>query len=172
MLKAFFLTGAAILATTMITAPGNASEKLSPGHSQLAAQARVDAQEYSIAEIIAILDARGDGDAASETFFLSHTNRSAPNPSAAITSGEKQIAASLGVDAADYTLAELTAMAAARTEGDGASEAYLASHANRAEANSAEVVTAGEKQIAAKLGVDPSDYTLAELSVMLTEIYN
>jgi hypothetical protein len=61
-------------------------------------------------------------------------------------------------------------MNAARNEGDDASEAFVESHASRAEANPAYVVTAGEAQLAASLGVDPAEYTLADLSAMLPGI--
>jgi hypothetical protein len=167
MLKALFLTGAAIVATAMLTAPVSASDIVSSGHAQLAAQAQVVASNYTIAEIAAILNARADGDRDTEAYFLSHSNRAAANRAEVVTAGELQLASSLGVDPADYTLAELTAMSAARTDGDNASEAFVISHANRAEANPAEVVTPGEVQLAASLGVDPSDYTLADLSAML-----
>lgn len=167
MLKAFFLTSAALVATAMLTAPVKASENVSPGHAQLAAQAQVNAADYTTAEILAILDARSDGDAARAEFVLSHANRAETRPAQAVTAGEKQIAASLGVDAADYTHAELSAMSSARLTDEEAIEAHVASHANRAEANPAEVVTPGEQQIASSLGVDPADYTLAELTKML-----
>jgi copper chaperone CopZ len=167
MFKALFLTSAALVATAMVTAPVKASETVSPGHAQLAAQAQVDAEDYTTAEIIAILDARSEGDTAGAEFVLSHANRAEPKPAEAVTASEKQIAASLGVDAADYTHAELAAMSSARMADDDAIEAHVVSHANRAEPNPAEVVTAGEKQIAASLGVDPADYTLAELAKML-----
>jgi hypothetical protein len=167
MLKAFFLTGAAIMATAMLTAPVKASETVSPGHAQLAVLAQVDAGDYTTAEILAILSARSEGDTAGEEFVLSHANRAEANGPEVVTPGEKQIAASLGVDPADYTLAELTMMSAARSEGDDAGQDFVMSHASRAEANPAEVVTAGEVQLAASLGVDPADYTLAELTAML-----
>lgn len=167
MLKAFFLTGVAIVATAVLTAPVRASETVSSGHAQLAARAQVDAGDYTTAEIVAILTARDEGDTTGEAFTLSHANRAEASAAGVSTAGEKQIAGSLGVDPADYTLAELAAMNAARTEGDTAGEDFVLSHVNRAEANPAEVVTAGKMQLAASLGVDPTDYTVAELTAML-----
>jgi hypothetical protein len=108
--EGFLLTSAAIVATAILTAPVRASENVSPGHAQLAAQAQVDAADYTTAEILAILDARSEGDAAGENFVLSYANRAEANAAEVVKVGEKQIAASLGVDPADYTLAELTKM--------------------------------------------------------------
>jgi hypothetical protein len=166
MLKTMLIVGAAVMVSPMMTATAFAADDVSPGHAQLASQAQVNAGDYTVAEIAAILDARAEGDAETEAYILSHGNREAAEPVEVVTQGEKQIAASLGVDATKFSLAELAAIKTAREEGDDAGEAFVLSHANRAEANSAEVVTAGEFQIAASLGVDPAEYTLAELSVM------
>lgn len=65
---------------------------------------------FTVAEEVQLQEARRENDHATETFILTHTNRRAPLPASAVTPGEAQLAAIVGVDAAEYTLTELVAM--------------------------------------------------------------
>lgn len=86
---------------------------------------------------------------------------SAGAASAAETSpGLQQIANYLGVDAGAYSAVELHQLLGARSNGDQSTFNYLLSHGDRA---STETVNAGKAQLAAQVGLNPSDYTSAEL---------
>lgn len=77
-----------------------------------------------------------------------------------VTPGRQQLANQLGVDAAAYSAAELTQLQGARRDNDKAAyDALLSRSTTRAEGT----VSAGKAQIAAQIGVDPADFTTAEL---------
>ena len=135
------------------------------GKDQLALAAGVDANDFTSAELVRLNDAIRANDAEEVAFILSHDNRKRDMVGSS-SSGKAQIAASVGADASAYTTTELMRIKDAVVEGDAETEAFYRSHANRAEANPASVVTPGEAQIAASLGVDPADYTLAELATL------
>lgn len=74
--------------------------------------------------------------------------------------GLQQIAHYLGVDAGAYSAVELHQLLGARSNGDQSTYAYLLEHGDR---TAAETVTAGKAQLAAQVGLNPNDYTSAEL---------
>ncbi len=144
------LTGAAVASSAQ---PG-----LNAGDVQLALSAGVEPGRYSRDELINIIAAREKGETTRLNYFLSGANRAA---SAKV--GDDQLAASAGVEAGRFTTAELQRLINAKEEGNRAEVNFILSGANRAAANPAEVVTPGEAQLAAAIGVDPADYTLNEL---------
>jgi hypothetical protein len=129
--------------------------------TQLAAAAGVEAGVYTAAELQNIIDARQDNDLDRLSFFLNFENR---KEGSVVADG--QLAASAGVEGGSYTANEVQAIITAREEGDDAALAYYTSLTNRTPAAPAEAVSEGEAQLAALLGVDPTKYTLAELSMM------
>jgi len=74
--------------------------------------------------------------------------------------GLQQIAAYLGVDAGAYNTVELHQLLAARSNGDQSTFNYLLSHGDRTDNDT---VNAGKAQLAAQVGLNPNDYTSAEL---------
>lgn len=82
--------------------------------AQLAAAAGVAPGLYTVSELQRLITARTNNDDEAVAFILSGENREEANPASVVTPGEAQIANILGVDAADYTLAELTALYAER----------------------------------------------------------
>ena len=147
------LSGAAVAASAQ---PG-----LNAGDVQLALSAGVQPGQYSRAELISILEARQDGETTKLNYYLSGANR---DTTADLNSaGLAQLAASAGVEAGRFTANELQILVEAREEGDTVAANFILSGANRAAPNPAEVVTPGEAQLAAAVGVDPAQYTLAEL---------
>nr|WP_272214519.1 hypothetical protein [Marinicella sp. W31]MDC2880139.1 hypothetical protein [Marinicella sp. W31] len=66
-------------------------------------------------------------------------------------------------------MTEMMAIAEARRENDVHTEKFLISKNNRIASNPAEIVTPGEAQLAAQLGLDPAEYTLSELSKLYFE---
>jgi len=74
--------------------------------------------------------------------------------------GLQQIADYLGVDAGAYSATELHQLLGARDAGDQTTYGYFLNHANQA---SSQAVSAGKAQIAAQVGLNPTEYTTAEL---------
>lgn len=79
-----------------------------PGAAQFAANLGVAPGKYTVSELIQLDQAVKDGDAQAAAFITTGTNR-APAASSA-SAGAAQIAALLGVNAADYSLNELVAL--------------------------------------------------------------
>lgn len=138
-----------------LVAGAAAAQTVSPGDAQLAALAGVEPGVYSRAQLIQLNEARRDGDANRVRFILGQTGADA---------SRNEFGAASPVVGSGLTAAEQLALTEARRENDRNTERYILSGANRAAvANPASVVTPGEAQLAALVGVDPADYTLAEL---------
>lgn len=151
-----------------LTLAGAASAATPSSDYQLAAAAGVPAGQYTAAELQSIIDARRENDLAKLNFFLSGANRAA-----AEVQGDSagQLAKIAGVQPGAYSASELQMIIDARKENDRDRVAYVLSGTNRVAPAAAEVVTPGEAQLAASLGVDPAKYTLAELTA-LTAVAN
>ena len=83
---------------------------------QLAKLAGVAPGTYSASELALIIDANKNKNAQYKAYILSGANRVASAEAAVVTPGEVQLAASLGVDPAQYTLAELISMTVSLTD--------------------------------------------------------
>lgn len=109
-----------LFAAAAILAAGSAAASgISAGHAQLAALLGVSAQDYSLAELAQLDVARSDNDPVLEAFILSRGAQSDSGVVGSVSDGKAQLAAQLGVNAADYSLSDLAALAVAR---DGANE--------------------------------------------------
>lgn len=160
------LTASALVLATLSGAALAASAQpgLNAGDVQLALSAGVQPGEYSRTELINIIEARKQNDDTRLNYFLSGSNRaSSTNLNGP---GLDQLAASAGVEAGVYTANELQLIIKAKADGDDDKVRFILSGENRKAANPAEVVTPGEAQLAAVIGVDPAQYTLAELVAM------
>lgn len=157
---------AAVSGTAFAASP---TAGLNAGDVQLALSAGVEPGRYSRAELIAIIDARTANDDEKLGYFLSGSNREATTGNGI---GWAQYAASLGVEPGEYTPAELQRLDRALAENDAEEIRFILSGAARTAPNPAEVVTPGEAQLAALIGVDPADYTLAELVALQPEPSN
>jgi hypothetical protein len=133
--------------------------------AQLAASAGVPAGQYTAAELINIIEARRENNQSALDYYLSGVNREA---SATRKIGNAELARAAGVQAGEFTVNELLVIIEAKRDGDPALAEFYASGQNRVPANEAFVVTPGEATLAALVGVDPAQYTLAEL-VQLNE---
>ena len=148
---------AAVSGTALAASP---QASLNAGDVQLALSAGVEPGRYSRAELIAIIEAQKENEAATVEYFLSGANRASTSGNGA---GWDQFAASLNVEAGQFTPAELQRLEQAYRDNDREEVAFILSGEARRAANPAEVVTPGEAQLAAAIGVDPAQYTLAEL---------
>lgn len=77
-----------------------------------------------------------------------------------INAGKAQLAATLGVSASDYSLAELTALNTARNDNDATAFAHVLRKVETTDGTQA----VGNLQRAAVLGVQPGRFTSAELT--------
>lgn len=130
--------------------------------AQLAARAGVQPGAYSVAELNALIDARKDGDANAVAFILNHGLRAEEQTG---TPAARQLESALNVEPGRYTYAELRAIAAERHRSDAPGAALAIAALNRSPADPA-VVTPGEAQIAAQLGLDPAQFTATELAAL------
>jgi hypothetical protein len=153
------LTASALALATLtgVAAASSAQPGLSAGDVQLALSAGVEPGQYSRTEMIKIIEAREDGETTRLNYFLSGANRGTE------VLGGAQLAAAAGVEAGRFSANELQRLIIAQEEGDTTEVRFILSGDSRIEANPAEVVTPGEAQLAAAIGVDPAQYTLAEL---------
>lgn len=153
-----------VAATLALSAVGFAANAASPAAEQLAAKLRLNADAYSMTELSIIDQALTDGNVDKAAFYIKGENRVALP--AAVTPGRAQIAAQLGLDPANYSLAELSVIDSARKAGNAELAAFYTSGRNRDVAGGVGEVSPGKAQLAASLGVNPADYSLTQLTAM------
>ncbi|MFM2354718.1 MAG: hypothetical protein RLZZ528_454 [Pseudomonadota bacterium] len=84
---------------------------VSAGKAQIAAQVGVDAAAFSTNDLIRLQDALRSGDEETVAFILNGSdNGDVTTDRGVVTPGKAQLAASLGLNAAEYTTAELSAL--------------------------------------------------------------
>lgn len=116
-----FALATSALLTVAIAAPAFASD-------QLANTLGVEGQGFSTSELTLLKAAYDDGDATRINFLLENGGGSVNASSKGVSSSSSQLADSLGVDASDYTRAELAALKAAYDEDDAARINAIISH--------------------------------------------
>jgi hypothetical protein len=84
----------------------------------------------------------------------------------AVTPSAQQLAALAGVPAGVYTTEELTRLLQAESDNDREMMTFILSHANRATPGAIGTTSDGKTQMATALGVNPAEYTQAELTRM------
>ncbi|MCU0816831.1 MAG: hypothetical protein MUF74_10300 [Cypionkella sp.] len=158
-----------------LAAGASAAQSVSPGMAQLAASAGVSPEGFTQAQLIRLLDAQRDNDRQTIDFILgqrgSDLTRSDMGSAPVATPGSAQLAASLGVDAGQYTLNELIRLREAQRENDAETVRFILSGTNRVESGNP-ANNPGAQQMAAVLGVNAADYTLAELVALYTDRFD
>lgn len=155
-MKTLALTTALSLA---IAAPAFAND-------QLAASLGVDGSLYTTAQLVELRSAMEDGDQTRVDYIRSSAqNGGTLSTKSGISEGHAQLAASLGVDSDDYSVAELAALKSAMAD-DTAGAPINGYGMGWGTLSTKSGISAGQAQIAAALGVNPADYTLAELVKM------
>lgn len=160
------LISAAALALTAGLAAANS------GTAQLAAQAGVSANDYTQAQLIQLLQAQQDNDDTRIRFIMAQAGQDTMSRSdmgAGAVSNDAQLAAAAGVEPGRFTASELQRLITAKRNNDTQLTNFILSGQNRAESNPAGVVTPGQAQLAATLGVDASQYTLTELTALYAD---
>lgn len=135
--------------------------------AQLAGAAGVAAGQFTSAELQSIIDARRDNDQTALNYYLSGANRSE-------TKGDSsgQLAKLVGVTPGAFSASELQMILNAQRNNDPEQAAYVISGTNRKAGDTVGTVTAGKAQIAAGLGLNPADYTLAQLAALEAAQYS
>ncbi|MGD9916718.1 MAG: hypothetical protein AB7U46_01775 [Paenirhodobacter sp.] len=98
------------------------------GIDQIAHYLGVNAGAYSSVELHQLLAARNAGDQSTYAYLLAHGDRSSDT---AATAGKEQLAAQAGLNANDYTAAELIRVRDAQLRGDLQEVNFVVSHQNR-----------------------------------------
>lgn len=142
-----------------------------PGTDQLASQAGVSANDYTQAQLIELLQAQRDNDDARIRFIMSQAGQNTMMEGE-VVSNDAQLAAAAGVAPGLYTANELQRLITAKRNNDSQLTNFILSGQNRVEGNAASVVTPGQEQMAAVLGVDASQYTLNELTMLYAKWMN
>jgi hypothetical protein len=152
-------------AALIVMASAGFAQSTNPGVAQLAAQAGVDADSYSQAQISQLIDARRENDSTTVNAILAQgssrvTASSASQPSA----GAAQMARLAGVEPGQYSTAELSQLIDAQREGDAEAVAYILGHGDRN--NNSNPTNPGRVQLAKLAGVSAASYTLSQLTDM------
>lgn len=129
--------------------------------AQLAGAAGVAAGQYTAAELQNIIEARRDNNQNAVNFYVSHGARAEANGDAG-----DQLAKLAGVEAGKYTPNELQRIINAKVNNNREEVAAVLSGATRSSTDAVGVVTPGKAQLAASLGLNPADYTLAQLTAL------
>ena len=162
-------TISALALAAALTGGAAIAQSVSPGAVQLANIAGVEPGLYTNAQLIRLIDAQRNDDTNTIRFILSQgTSDVTRSDMGGVTPGAAQIAASLGVQPGTLSLNELIRLDAALAENDEHTADYIrAGQPGPSSASAAD--NAGAAQLAAILGVNPADYTLAELVQMRAE---
>lgn len=171
-----FAAALAALVAAPIAAPV-AAQTVSAGEQQLAASLGVEPGLYSVAQLVQLRAAMNDSDSSSAqtiAYILDNPKGdlapATPNVSTRgeVTEGAAQLARQQGVEPGRYTVAELVLLD--QYSSDSADSTYRdAILKGEVNANLDDGISAGKAQLAASLGVDPADYTSAELAAMYTD---
>jgi hypothetical protein len=154
-----------------LTAGVASAQSVNPGVAQLAASVGVSATAFTPAQMIRLEQAQRENDQQTIDFILSQANGavSRSDKGASVSAGDVQLARIAGVEPGLYSTAELSRLIDAQRNDRSDEVNFILSGENRTAAADASVVTPGEAQIAAFLGVNPAEYTLAELTALAAE---
>ena len=143
-----------------------------PGTDQLARLVGVEPGVYSLPQLIALQEAMRDNDDQTVKFILNGggdiVGRGAGSAAVSTSEGAAQLAAQVGVEPGQYSVAEMIRLRAAIQEQDSETIRFILSGNGRAADDDLGTVTPGKAQLAATFGVNPADYTTAQLAEMFT----
>lgn len=140
------------------------ANSVNPGVAQLAAQAGVNAANLSAADVAAEWAFKHDTDAAAsyEPGYVSGALSS--SNAGAVNAGVAQLAAQAGVNAANLSAADVAAEWAFKRDNDAAADYDARFVSGAVSAKDAGLITPARAQLAAQLGLNPADYSFAELA--------
>jgi len=141
---------------------------------QIARNLGVEPGQYSqseLARLKAVQDSKDSGEydrfAALERKFAGDA---VSTQSVGVEPGEAQLAANLGLDPNDFTLAELVRIKAAKNAGEYDEVAqYISMYAGETVSTQSAGGNGGQRQIAARAGIDPDTHSLTETVIAYTD---
>ena len=150
---------------TALTAGVVSAQTVNPGVAQLAASVGVSATSFTPAQLIRLEQAQRENDQHAIDFILSQANGSVSrsDKGASLSAGDVQLSRIAGVEPGLYSTSELVRLIDAQRDNDSELVRFITSGADRQSADESLVVSPGKAQLAALLGVNPAEYTLAEL---------
>jgi hypothetical protein len=158
----FALTSALVL---VLAAPAFAD-----GKDQLAAQLGVNADSYTLAQLIRLENATESNDAQEVAFVKAQAAGAIVSTQGSATLGNEQLAANVGVDANGYTTAQLVRLERANLENDAQEAAFVKAQAEGRVVSTQGSVTPGNAMLAAIAKVNPADYTTSQLVSLVTSL--
>ena len=163
------LTLSTIALATALSAGVASAQSVNPGVAQLAAEAGVPAGALSTNDLYRLIEAQRSNDDATVRFLLDRVAGSTNvSTMGANVSNDVQLARSAGVAPGLYSASDLIDIEEARREGDTSALNILLSGAKYSPETARS--DAGKAQLAASLGVNAADYSLAELTVLRAEM--
>jgi hypothetical protein len=156
-----------------LAAGAASAQSVNPGLEQLAALAGVNAAGYTQADLVNLIDAQRSNDQEKAAFITATASGVASRAETAgyvgLSQGDVQLAKLAGVEPGVYSASELNRLIAAKNANDPQTVAFILNHTDRVDAGGLGTVSQGKAQLAAQLGVNPADYTLAQLSALLPQ---
>lgn len=152
-----------LIATTAIVATMAAPAFAGSGKDQLAALAGVNADNYSISELVRLDAAQKDGDATTSNFIKAKAGGDVVSTQSGVSAGEAQLAASVGVAPGSLTQAQMIQLDQALSDGDATKANYIIDQAHGDSISTQSVTSAGDAQLAALVGVEPGSLTRAQM---------
>ena len=154
----------ALTMTAVLAAGAAGAQSITAGTAQLTAQIGVDASQYSSGEIAAMWANARDNN------FAGNKVMSEPKELGYVNAGTAQLAAQAGVAPGTLSAGELEAVIEqGRKYGPRAEAKLIAAKTTPSERPE---ISAGQAQLAAQLGVNPADYTVAELTALRAQVFD
>ncbi len=152
--------GTAAALTAALTLPAFAND------ANLAASVGVEPGVYTTAELIQLAVALEGDDVITANHILGAGGETVSSQGAAVGQGDRQLAASLGVEPGVYSTAELIQLTVAMEENDMPTINRILSGGSETVSTQSSGASQGNQQLAAFLDVNANDYTTAELAEM------
>ncbi|GAA0302934.1 hypothetical protein [Rhodovulum strictum] len=146
------------------------AQSVNGGAAQLALQIGVTPGEYSVAQLVRMRTALEDGNMTEFRHIRDRLRHGGFSTNTAPSVGRVALAERMEIDANEMSYADTLLLGMAKSTGQtGPVAAFWKNRDPNNPSRRASYVSPGEAQIAAGLGVDPADYTLAELVQMKVE---
>jgi hypothetical protein len=167
-MKSLILAVPALLAVMAQDLAAATVEATNPGHIQHAAALGVDPALFTEADLVALGRAMAENDATTVAWLKNRAiGRGVTTTPQSTNPGHLQHAASLGVDPALFSEADLVALDRAMDDNDAVTVAWLKNRAiGRGVTTTPQSTNPGHVQHAASLGVDPALFSEADLMAL------
>ena len=144
------------------------ADGVSQGAAMQASVLGVQPGVYTIAQLVDLRDARTSADLQRINFILDNPGGTTVSTSGndSVSSGDAQLALSLGLKPGAYTTNEMQNIQWYLRHDNMEGARAILNHDVRDTVDDSGVVNPGKAQLAASLGLDPADYTTAQLAAL------